>query len=99
MRGNKGLASPRSYEECWAWTPQFFLSPDCKIRQASLVAAAKDPYTWILGQGRLRLEEGASPKLRPERWEMFVVERAVVGFGWGGVDTRVDGDDVTHIVS
>ena len=69
-------------------------------RQRALVPihATKDPDTWVLGQGGFRPEERASLKLRPERWEMFRVERGVVRFAWDGVDTWVDGDNVTNIL-
>src|SRR5437870_2357515 len=63
-----------------------------------LIHATKDPNTWVLGQRSLRPEEQASLKLRPERWEMFLVERLVVSFDGYGVNIRVDRNDVTNFL-
>ena len=71
---------------------------DHKTPSSSPIHATKDPDTWVLGQRTLRSEKRASLKLRPKRWEMFVVERGVVRFVWDSVDTRVDGDNVTNIL-
>src|SRR5256886_15313206 len=97
MRLENGMTMPESDASLGQRTSEIQIADN---RQRALVPihATKDPDTWVLGQGGFRPEERASLKLRPERWEMFRVERGVVRFAWDGVDTWVDGDNVTNIL-